>query len=36
MGLIFAALVFIVVIIVLYALGFGDDPVVEGLAALAR
>lgn len=34
-GLILAALVFAVVILVLNVLGYGDDPVVEGLAALA-
>jgi hypothetical protein len=36
MGLILAALVFAIVMLVLNVLGFGDDPVVEGLALLAH
>lgn len=35
MGLIIAAVVFALVLVVFNVLGFGDDPVVEGLAALA-
>jgi hypothetical protein len=34
-GLIIAALVFALVLVVFNLLGFGDDPVVEGLAAVA-
>ena len=36
MGLLLAAVVFFLVILVLNALGFGDDPVVEGVAALGH
>jgi uncharacterized membrane protein len=35
LGLILAIVVFVVAIVVLNALGYGDDPVVEGLAAVA-
>ena len=35
MGLIIAVVVFVLVLIVFNALGFGDDPVVEGLALVA-
>lgn len=35
MGLILAAVVFALVILVLNALGYGDDPVVETLGQLA-
>lgn len=34
-GLIIAAVVFALVLIVFNVLGFGDDPVVEGLTAMA-
>lgn len=34
LGLILAAVVFALAIVVFNALGFGDDPVVEGLARL--
>lgn len=33
LGLILAIVVFVVVILVFNALGYGDDPVVEGLSA---
>lgn len=36
LGLIIAAVVFVLVLVVFNALGFGDDPVVEGLALAAR
>jgi len=32
MGMIIAAIVFVLVLVIFNALGFGDDPVVEGLA----
>jgi hypothetical protein len=34
LGLILAAAVFVLVIVLLNALGYGDDPVVESLARL--
>lgn len=34
MGLMLAVVVLVVVIVVLNVLGYGDDPVVEGLATL--
>lgn len=34
LGLILAAVVFALALLIFNALGFGDDPVVEGLAAL--
>lgn len=34
MGMIIAAIVFVLVLVIFNALGFGDDPVVEGLALL--
>jgi len=33
-GLVIAAVVFVVALLVFAALGFGDDPVVEGLAEI--
>lgn len=36
LGLIIAAVVFAVALLVFAALGFGDDPVVESLIALRR
>lgn len=35
MGLLIAAVVFALVLVVFNVLGFGDDPVVEGLALTA-
>lgn len=34
LGLIIAAIVFALVVVLLSALGFGDDPVIDGLAAV--
>ena len=34
LGLIIAAVIFVLVLVVLQALGFGDDPVLEGSAYL--
>jgi hypothetical protein len=34
LGLVIAAVVFALVLVLLSALGFGDDPVVDGLAAV--
>ncbi|HEX6222591.1 MAG TPA: hypothetical protein VF115_15985 [Acidimicrobiia bacterium] len=36
MGLMIAAVVFVLVLVIFNLLGFGDDPVVEGLAQAAR
>ena len=34
LGLIIAIVVFVAVVLILAALGYGDDPVVEGLSSL--
>ena len=34
LGLVIAAVIFVLVLLVLQALGFGDDPVLEGSAYL--
>ena len=36
LGLLIAAVIFVAVLLLFSALGFGDDPVVEGLTRAAR
>lgn len=36
MGLLVAAVVFLAVLLVINALGFGDDPVVDGLGTMGN
>lgn len=36
LGLLIAAVVFVIALVVLDALGYGDDPVIEGALALIR